>query len=221
MIVSTNSEQLSALARCHRAAFPHALATALGPRYVQQMLSWYLSTNKTFLFHIQDAGGRCAGYCGGMISDGTLGTGSASGMAQHTFKAAVWAFITHPWVFFHPEMRAKWPLLWSNLLTKAGLRKRNHFTPAQAQRMAREPHAGLVVIGVDPACQGKGYGSLLLQEFERRAVAAYGIRKLQLTVLADNHQAIRAYERNGWVSGQVKGNSLQMWKDIPPATANP
>ncbi len=212
-IKSTLPSDLSALARCHLAAFPESLATALGQRYCFRMLSWYLSTDKTFLFHIEDEQGRCAGYCGGMISDGSLGTGSASGMAQHTFKAALWAFATHPWVFFHPEVRAKWPLLWKNLLMKLGLRKKVHFSPEQAQRMAKDPHAGLVVIGVDPAFQGKGYGSLLLKEFERRALEDYGIRKLQLTVLADNAQAIRAYERNGWVRGEVKGGSLEMGKE--------
>lgn len=115
-LLTSSSAHLPALARCHRAAFPRSLATALGQRYVARMLSWYLSTDKTFIFHIEDEQGRCAGYCGGMISDGSLGTGSASGMAQHTFRAAVWAFATHPWVLLHPEVRAKWPLLWKNIL---------------------------------------------------------------------------------------------------------
>lgn len=135
-------------------------------------------------------------------------------MAQHTFRQAVWAFLTHPWVLFHPEVRAKWPVLWKNILMKLGLRKRVHFSPQQKEKMARDPHAGLVVIGVDPAFQGQGYGSLLLREFERRAVEVYGVRKLQLSVRADNHQAIRAYERNGWVRGEEKGGSLGMWKRL-------
>ncbi len=213
-ITSTLPTHLPAIARCHRAAFPHALATALGQRYVARMLSWYLSSDKTFIFHIEDDQGRVAGYCGGMVSDGSLGTGSASGMAQHTFWAAVWAFVTHPWVFFHPEVRAKWPVLWKNILMKLGLRKRVHFSPEQKEKMAREPQVGLVVIGVDPAHQGKGYGSLLLQEFERRAVEVYGIRKLHLTVRADNKQAIRAYERNGWIRVQEREGSLQMRKVV-------
>lgn len=214
LLHSSTQSDLPALARCHRAAFPDALASALGQRYCTRMLSWYLSTDKTFLFHIEDGQGRCAGYCGGMISDGSLGTGSASGMAQHTFRQAVWAFLTHPWVLFHPEVRAKWPVLWKNILMKLGLRKRVHFSPQQKESMARDPHAGLVVIGVDPAYQGQGYGSLLLREFERRAMEVYGVRKLQLSVRADNHQAIRAYERNGWVRGEEKGGSLGMWKRL-------
>lgn len=209
--------QLLSLARCHQAAFPRALSSALGRSYLKNMLSWYLSTDKAFLFHIEKEPGLCAGYCGGIIVDGTLPTGSASAMAQYSFKAAIRAFALRPWLLFHPEVRAKWPLLWKNLLMKLGLRTRVHFSPGQKTTLSRDPHIGLVVIGVDPAYQSQGYGSLLLQEFERRAVEDYGIRKLKLTVKADNAQAICAYERNGWQRGSVSGESLQMFKimDIP------
>ncbi len=212
MLKTTTLNDLPAIARCHCAAFPGALASALGRRYVAHMLSWYLSSDKTFIFHLENEQGLCAGYCGGIVSDGTLGTGSASGMAQHSFKAAVWAFVTHPWVLFHPEVRAKWPLLWRNLLMKIGLRPKAHFNAAQQANRAQDPQVGLVVIGVDPAFQGKGYGSVLLREFERRATEIYGIRKLQLSVLADNLPAIRAYERNGWVKTELQGRSLGMVK---------
>lgn len=214
MIINTLHSHLPQLARCHSAAFPKSLATALGNRYLAKMLSWYLSSDKTFLFHVEDDKGHCAGYCGSIVSDGILGTGSASGMAQYTFKHAIWAFLTHPWVLFHPEVRAKWPLLWKNILMKLGVRKKVHFSKEQKTAMAKDPHVGLVVIGVDPKYQGKGFGSLLLKEFERRAVEDYGIRKLQLSVLADNAQAILAYERNGWVKGKLEGKSLSMYKHV-------
>lgn len=212
LIRCSSRADLPTIARCHKAAFPSSLASALGKRYGAHMLSWYLSTEKTFLFHIENEQGLCAGYCGGMVSDGTLGTGSASGMAQHSFYPAIWAFITHPWVIVHPEVRAKWPLLWKNIKMKLGLASKTHVTSAQRQERVKEPQVGLVVIGVDPAYQGKGYGSLLLQEFERRAVEIYGIKKLQLTVRADNEQAIRAYEKNGWVKDKSNQQSLSMVK---------
>ena len=212
LIQSTEHFQLPNLSSCHRAAFPQSLATALGQRYVTRMLSWYLSSSKTFLFHVNDDNGGIAGYCGGMISDGTLPTGSASGMAQHSFYAAIWAFATHPWVLWHPEVRAKWPLLKKNLFTRLGLRKKKDITPEQAQKMSTAPHVGLVVIGVDPFFQGKGYGSLLLKEFERRAVVNYGIHHLQLTVLANNAEAIRAYEKNGWIKVEEKARAIRMEK---------
>lgn len=212
IIHNSSQTDLRRVAHCHRAAFPDTLASAMGMSYVEHMLSWYLSTEKTFLYHL-DENGRCLGYCGGMVIDGTLPTGSASGMAQHSFHAAIRAFALRPWLLFHPEVRAKWPLLWKNILMKLGLRSRVH-APEQKTKQRQDPHVGLVVIGVDPAYQGKGYGSLLLQEFERRAVEDYSIHKLQLTVKADNEQAIRAYERNGWVRGKVKGEALGMLKTV-------
>lgn len=215
LLRSSTRSDLPALARCHLVAFPAAMALALGNRYCTRMLSWYLSTNKTFLFHVEDGQGRCAGYCGGMVNDGTLATGSASGMAQHSFYPALWAFATHPWVLFHPEVHAKWPLLWKNIKMKLGLARKVHTTSAQKQQQAQAPQVGLVVIGVDPAHQGKGYGSLLLREFERRAVEEYGIRRLQLTVRTDNAQAIRAYKRNGWVTHKTQGASTSMVKICP------
>ena len=213
-IIASKYRDLKYLSGCHHAAFPGSLSSALGKRYVVSMLSWYLSTSKSFIFHIVTEEGRCAGYCGGIINDGSLGTGSASGMAQHTFWSAIWAFVTHPWVLFHPEILAKWPVIKKNILVRLGLNNKNHFTKTQQEIMSKEPRVGLVVIGVDPTCQGKGYGSLLLQEFERKAVEEYGIKNLQLTVLANNKKAIRAYEKNGWQHGNQSGNSLSMFKVI-------
>jgi GNAT superfamily N-acetyltransferase len=212
-VVETPRSFLPQVARCHREAFGDSLASALGRTYVCHMLSWYLSSPKTFIFHVADENNICTGYCGGMVSDGTLNTGSASGMAQYTFWRGIWAFLTHPWVVFHPEVRAKLPLLWKNLLMKLGLRPRVHFSPEKKKEMARDPHVGLVVIGVDPKFQGRGIGSLLLQEFERRA-ALLGIPKMQLTVRSDNAQAIRVYERNGWVREREAEGSLSMVKRI-------
>lgn len=213
-IISSLKIHLSDISKCHRAAFPNSLSSALGQNYTESMLSWYISTDKTFLFHIMGDNDKVIGYCGGMISDGTLGTGSSSGMAQHSFYAAIVAFLSHPWVLFHTEVRAKWPVLWKNLLMKLGIRPQVHFSSEQKRARSKDPQVGLVVIGVDPAFQGKGFGSILLNEFERRAVEDYGIRKLQLTVLADNAQAIRAYERNGWVKGKLEGKSLSMYKNV-------
>jgi ribosomal protein S18 acetylase RimI-like enzyme len=211
-VVKSIITNLDLIAKCHIRSFPASLASALGLKFVKVMLSWYLSSDKVFLFHIVNNQNVVTGYCGGIVVDGTLSTGSDSGMAQHTFWSAILAFITHPWVLFHPEVLAKWPVIKKNILVRLGFKKKNHFTKTQQQIMSKEPRVGLVVIGVDPKCQGKGYGSLLLQEFERKAVEEYGIKNLQLTVLANNQKAIRAYEKNGWQRGTQSGNSLSMFK---------
>lgn len=72
--------------------------------------------------------------------------------------------------------------------------------------------AGLVVIGVDPGYQGKGLGSLLLQEFERRALAM-NCPHMHLTVEKENAPAIRTYERNGWQVVEIQGGSVRMEKE--------
>jgi hypothetical protein len=138
IIVKTEYFHLHNVAQCHAKSFPKSLATALGKKYLKVMLSWYLSTSKTFLFHL-DCDGAIVGYCGSIISDGTLGTGSASGMAQHTFWSAIWAFTTHPWVFFHPELPAKWPVIRKNILVRLGLKSKNHFTKEQQKKATKVP----------------------------------------------------------------------------------
>lgn len=210
--ITTLKVQLPQLAVCHIHAFPESLSASMGNTYVTKMLDWYLSTDKTFLFHLEEDG-RCVGYCGGMINDGTLPTGSASGMAQYSFREAIRAFLLRPWLVFHPEVRKKYSFIRRNLLMKLGLKKKKQRSQSMQVALEREPQVGLVVIGVDPAYQGKGYGSLLLQEFERRALQ-YGIKKLQLSVKADNNQAIRAYQRNGWYPGEQQGESLSMYKNL-------
>ena len=202
------------MAKCHKYAFSGSLSSALGIHYLKKMLSWYILTPKTFLIHCENNKGDCIGYCGGMVSDGSLGTGSASGMAQHSFNAAILGFIFRPWLVFHSEVWAKWPLLWKNIKVKLRLRNKIHFNPNQLKKMSREPYIGLVVIGVDPLFQGKGYGWVLLKEFERIAKEEYNIEKLQLSVLADNYKAIKSYERNGWKRGHINGRSLNMFKTL-------
>src|SRR5690606_18459249 len=88
---------LPKIANCHRSAFPRALSTRLGHKYTTKMLEWYLSTDKAFLFLLEDSN-LCIGYCGGIVVDGSLSHGSASSMAQYTFNEAVWSLLMRPWL---------------------------------------------------------------------------------------------------------------------------
>lgn len=203
---------LKKIAVCHKKAFPNSLSSALGIRFLTKMLSWYLSSDKVFLFHLENNEHDVLGYCGGIIIDGTLTTGSTSGMAQHTFKAAVCGFITHPWLIFHKELRNKWSIFFKNILMKIGLKSKQHFSKDQVKQFSQQPSAGLVVIGVNPSIHGKGYGTLILQEFESFVFSRYGIKNLQLSVNVDNSKAIKAYKKNGWFEASSNGKSLVMKK---------
>lgn len=212
MVIPT-SDDLPKLAQCHRAAFPGTLSTAMGQRYIEKMLEWYLVDERAFIFFLQD-GSNCIGYCGGLKFDGTHNVGSASSMIQHSYNAALRTFFRRPWLFFHPEFLPKYKLAWKNVVRRIGkalgLKStscvRNHANP-------REAHTGLIVIGVDPHLQGMGYGSQLLREFERTSLTL-GYDKMMLTVRTDNYKAIQSYLRNGWHTIKVEGKSTTMEKRL-------
>lgn len=197
------------IAECHIAAFPKSFSSQLGKNYVTKMLEWYISTNKSFLFHLEEEK-NIIGYCGGIIVDGTLQTGAASGMTQHSFYDALKALAFRPWLLFHPEILNRYPFLLKNIKTKLGLYKPERPT-IEKEKLKAEPHIGLVVIGVNPLFHGKGYGSLLLKAFEEKALK-YGIKKLQLTVKCNNEKAIRAYKKNGWKIENKNEESCSMLK---------
>lgn len=206
-IKAATEKNIEQIARCHCAAFPASLSSALGLSYVGKMMHWYLSNDHTFLIYINEES-KCVGYCGGMVKT-IWGEGSASSMAQYSFNSAVKSFLLRPWLIFHKEVRAKFPFILKNLRTRF-LTNKNKNTEAKP---IFEPYVGLVVIGVDPKSQGKGYGSLLLQEFEVIAKSK-GLKRMILSVLSDNNQAIAAYQRNGWSVSEINGKSTSMEKLI-------
>lgn len=201
---------LEKIVHCHQLAFPRTLSTRLGQRVSLKSLQWYIGHPKRFLLWI-DNQGQCVGYVGGMVSDGSQVHGSASSMIQYAFKEVVLALAIRPWLWFHPEILLRYKLIFKNLYFKViGYNKP---MKDRMRHLPTEPHVGLVVIGVHPDYQGKGYGSLLLKSFEQK-VHELGYKKMLLTVLADNQVAIRSYSQNGWVIFQNKGKSVSMQKEV-------
>ena len=197
---STHISDLPSIAKCHISAFPNSVTSLLGIPFVSRMLGWYLSAPNKFLFWIEEDG-KCIGYCGGYVLDGTDAYGSASGMTQFGFSTAIKIMLRKPWLFFHPEIRARYPFILTNIKRRLkkmiGLNEKPiKLTPTLHSEFAGTP-AGLVVIGVDPSYHKKGIGSLLQQEFERIAIEK-GADYMQLSVRKENTQAISSYKRNGW-----------------------
>jgi ribosomal protein S18 acetylase RimI-like enzyme len=212
MIIKEAQElDLSMIAECHISAFPKSLSSALGIRYVTKMLAWYLSSDQTFLFFFKEEQ-VVKGYCGGMIRK-SAGAGSASSMAQFSFDQAIRSFLLRPWLIIHTELRAKYLFIGRNLWARLNRLVNRNQKITSANSTIFEPYVALVVIGVRGEAHGKGYGSLLLQEFERRTILL-GYKKMLLTVLTNNDKAIKSYERNGWVVTQVNGKSTSMEKRL-------
>lgn len=174
------------------------------------MLEWYLVSDRRFLLWISD-GTRCLGYAGGIISDGSQVHGSASGTIQFAFKEIVMALLKRPWLWFHVELRSRYRLIAKNVYYKIT----GYKTPVKYRNYHNQiaPYVGLVVIGVHPAHQGEGYGSMLLKRFEEKVIEL-GHSKMSLTVMANNAQAMKSYHRNGWTTVRQNGRSVQMVKGV-------
>jgi len=188
------------------------LSSAMGVTYLAKMLEWYLVDDRAFIFLLEEDG-ICTGYCGGMKSETTGRAGSASSMIQHSYNMAVKTFLIRPWLFFHPEFLVKYKLASRNVIKRIKAVMGIRSEPKPLNNNVIEVHTGLIVIGVDPKVQGKGYGSQLLQEFERVS-KNLGFGKMMLTVRTDNSIAIKSYKRNGWSIAKVEGASTSMEKRL-------
>jgi putative acetyltransferase len=63
----------------------------------------------------------------------------------------------------------------------------------------RRAHVGSIGMGVHDAYQGRGAGGALLAALLSTADRWLGLRRVELTVYADNARAIGLYERHGFV----------------------
>jgi len=206
---------LPSIVKCHQAIFPDALSTAMGSDYVCKMLEWYIAAPQAFLFFIENKG-ECIGYCGGMVRE-PHSEGSASSMVQHSFWAAVKALLSKPALLFHPEVRTKYSFILKNvknrIFRKLGVSKQA--PPLSTDNLVSlnvlDSYAGLVVIGVQPLWQSKGYGSLLMNQFDE-VVRQRDIGKAVLSVRSGNTKAIRSYVRNEWTVKKISDSHTIMEK---------
>jgi len=210
-LIVSQLTNLSRLAHCHKKAFPESLSSHLGNRFVKKMLSWYIIDERGILFHVEE-NNEIIGYCGGMVIKKPGLPGAATSITQHSFKTFITSFLIRPWLIFHPENLKRISFIKRNLMYKLGLKKViNNKTDIQPSEF--KTSWGLVVIGVSPDYQGKGVGSLLLQEFERLAKLDV-VHKMILSVKSGNLKAINSYTKNGWQTGTKSQDSLNMHKEI-------
>ncbi len=210
--VDSSHKDLQEIAKCHRSAFPESLSSKLGLSYCKKMLSFYLENERGILFHMEGNDG-VLGYCGGIRNRLPGQHGSATSITQHTFRSLVINLLFRPWLIFHHEILANFPLIIKNIKLRFYDSNRSK-SPSQAYS-AKEfiPSIGLVVIGVTFEAQGKGYGSLLLREFEERA-RKEEFTRIHLSVKKNNSQAIAAYKKNGWLIGKEEHTELHMFKNL-------
>ena len=216
-IIQSTTSDLQEIAVVHQSAFPHHLSSALGNAFIRKTLTWYLiHPDLGFLLHLED-NGKVVGYVTAFYNNGSLKHGSATTMGQYAFKQAMVSFILQPWLVLHPELRAKWSLIGKQLALKIGFQK-TFIKPSVGKVEKKTSNlCSLLSIGVDQKAQGKGYGSHLIQAFEREAIQRFHPSSLELSVKSDNIQAKAAYIRNGWqIRQEIDGNCV-MYKILNDA----
>lgn len=206
-------DDLPKIVDCHKDAFPDALSTKQGSAFISKMMEWYIISDRGVLYHVMDDEGEMAGYCGGIITRKPGLLGSVSSIAQYAFNDFLKSYLRKPWLIFHVENLKKITSIVKNLLIKFGLKKKVVLISSK-ENADFQPFMGLVVIGVKNKYQGKGYGSILLQEFERFAKEDRGIMRIQLSVRSSNSKAIKSYLNNGWQVSKQNNQTKQLIKKI-------
>jgi ribosomal protein S18 acetylase RimI-like enzyme len=196
---------------CHRKAFPNSYSSKLPFFFTRKMFQFYLDSPRALLFHVR-LDDEIIGYCGLLKTKISGIEGSSTTMSQYLFGTMIRALLCRPWALFHKDNFKRIPLIKKNILLKFGIKKKA-IQNQVLQKDLFEPFWGLVVIGVDPRFQGKGIGTLLLQEFEKLAKGEE-IKKLVLSVNTENLKAINSYKRNNWVINSNNGESITMFKKI-------
>jgi ribosomal protein S18 acetylase RimI-like enzyme len=213
-IIQSTSSDLKQIAFVHQSAFPHHLSSALGNAFIVKTLSWHLQhPDLGFLLHLEE-NGKVVGYVTAFNNNGTLKHGSATTIGQYAFKKAMISFMLQPWLILHPEVRAKWALIGKQLVLKFGFQKTTIKPSTYKVERKVSKMCSLLSIGIDQKAQGMGYGSQLIQAFEREAMIRFQPDTLELSVKSDNIQAKTAYKRNGWLVRHENNGNCIMYKNL-------
>ncbi len=189
--------------------FADSLTVKLGDLYIAKTLEWFLVDNNKFLYHVITSDNKIVGYCGGFVSK-HIGDGSTSGMMKYAMKEAFLGILKKPYLLFHKEVIAFYPLIFKNIFQKYFYHDKNI---SSDKITAVENKLGLVVIGVHPNFRGKGIFEMLMNTFENEA-ASRNISKLSLSVRSNNARAIAAYKKNGWQINKQTSAAVNMYKVI-------
>ena len=176
-----------------------------------KMLEWYVVSDRGVMFHLETEG-IVVGYCGGIRVHEQGRHGAFTSISQHAFWDFVLAYLRKPWLLFHVENIRKAGLIIRNVMMRMRLWRRD--APVGPETIREfEPNWGLVAIGVHADYRRQGYGSRLLNHFEDLA-REDDVKLVRLSVKANNHGAIAAYERNGWEAANVNKSNMQMQKQL-------
>jgi len=185
---------LPAIARIHCAAFPRGALVALGPGAVERYYDWQLEGPHDAIAIVAEYGGAVSGYCFAGVHRGAL-----SGFLRRHRAYLLARVLMRPWLLGSPLFRQR---LQAGVMTQL---KRRHTSPPTMPPKPPERHFGVLAIAVDPQAEGRGIGTLLMQESERVARERH-FPVVALTVEPGNERAVRFYERLGFSKASDEGS---------------
>ncbi|MDP1844471.1 MAG: GNAT family N-acetyltransferase [Sediminibacterium sp.] len=194
--IAKSTDELKIIAKCRIKAFPNSFSSKLGLRYVQKMLSYYITGNN-FLIYLEN-NGECLGFVTGMVPDGDFLCSTREAIDM-TYKDILKELVFKPWLLFHPVIISNFYLvgeLIRNKISGAAGSESNHTLPLETPPEILNS-VGLIDIAVAPDHQKNGYGSLLLKSFEEQC-NLIGKKRMHLSVKPENIAAIKAYKKNNW-----------------------
>jgi len=201
---------LDGISSCHINAFPNAIFSKLGPKFLKKMFSWYFESENRLLFHIEHDG-HCIGYFGLLINNGKLKMGSTSSIIQYTFSQIITQILLNPRILLHYSFLQNFKLIVRNIKLKMFSSKKNEII-INDNNTDYFPKLGLIVIGLRKEYQGKGVGTYLLKSIDQIA-HDLKVKSIYLTVSKSNINAIKSYVNNGYNAKPIR-ESIYMEKYI-------
>jgi ribosomal protein S18 acetylase RimI-like enzyme len=180
-------DDLRAVATIHRAVFPRAAISRLGPaaarRYYSSLMSGLNSTIGVGAFE--------QNQMSGFSFVGVRHIAEISYVRHHALFLA-WRIASHPWLLTES-------FIWSRIGSGLRLLLPQSRPPVTATTDDQDSGVsyGIQYIAVHPSCQGRGLGRQLLNASEEIA-RQQGCAEIHLSVYLDNTKAIGFYERIGW-----------------------
>jgi ribosomal protein S18 acetylase RimI-like enzyme len=183
--------QLDSIADAHRKAFPESFLTALGTGAITRYYLWQLEGPHDSVAVAADVDGKLAGFCFAGVFRGAM-----SGFLRKNRAYLAVRVLLRGGLIWNPEFRSR---------IAKGLRLL--LRPARRKRTAagvKVEAFGILSLAVAPSFQGLGVGKQLMDTCERIA-RERGFAEMELVVAPANGQAVRFYEKAGWMPVQLAG----------------
>jgi len=201
-------EHIPGVARLHVQCFPGYFLTNLGVRFLRHFYQDFIDSDLA-LGHVavDKASGEVVGLVMGAVD---LAAFRQWSFQQRPFRKMLIAFGR---LFCSARL---WGQAASRVFGAIGRRLRAPLgkDKRKASSGPADRRASLLSIAVAPGMRGSGVAMELIRRFER-GIVEKGLSRISLTVFADNEQAIRFYEKAGWVVLKRKPHTVRFLRELP------